>query len=116
MIVITDGLLQPPPPEEGEVKYYKIFAENMEKRIDSAVKQCTFQVPAGLQAVSVSAATLYGTSPPANVSLRRSGAQISANETPNMKQYQLKQEENFGTFSHGLFRCIWDAVEGGSSC
>lgn len=38
------------------------------------------------------------------------------NEMPNIKQYQLKQEENFSTFSHGLFRCIWDAVEGGSSC
>lgn len=79
MIVITDGLLQPPLPEDysGEVQYYKIFAENMEERIYFAVlRQCTFQVPAGLQAVSVSATTLYGTSPPANVSLRHSGARI----------------------------------------
>lgn len=79
MIVITDGPLQPPPPEDYriEVQYYKIFAENMEERNYSAdQRQCTFQVPAGLQAVSVSAATLYGTSPPANVSLRYSGAQI----------------------------------------
>ncbi|TWW57690.1 Interleukin-12 receptor subunit beta-2 [Takifugu flavidus] len=67
---------KPPPPEDfsGEVQFYKISAENMEERNYSAVlRQCTFQVPAGLQAVSVSAATLYGTSPPANVSLRRSG-------------------------------------------
>lgn len=79
MIVITDGLLQPPPPEDysGEVHHYKIFAENMEERIYSAVlRQCTFQVPAGLQAVSVSATTPYGKSPPANVSFRHSGTQI----------------------------------------
>lgn len=79
MIVITDGLLQPPPPEDysGEVQYYKIFAENMKERNYSAVlRQCTFLVPTGLHAISVSAATLYGTSPPANVSLRHSGARI----------------------------------------
>lgn len=80
MIVILDGFLQPPPPPgdySKDVQYYKIFAENMEERIYRAdLRQCTFQVPAGLQAVSVSAVTLYGTSPPANVSLRHSGAPI----------------------------------------
>lgn len=80
IIVIKDGLLLQPPSREdysGEVQYYKIFIENMEKRIDSVVlRQYTFQVPAGLQAISISAATLFGTSPPANVSLRHSGAQM----------------------------------------
>lgn len=70
--------IQPPSREDysGEVQYYEIFTENMEGMIYSAaLQQCTLQVPAGLQAISISAATLYGMSPPATVSLRYSGTQ-----------------------------------------
>lgn len=79
MIVITDGLLlQPPSPDDysGEVQKYKIFSERMkEMECSAALSQCTLQVPAGLQAISISAVTQYGESPPADVPLRYSGTQ-----------------------------------------
>lgn len=39
----------------------------------AALSQCSVQVPAEVQALSISAVTLYGTSPPADVPLRHSG-------------------------------------------
>lgn len=78
--MITDGLLlQPPSPDDysGEVQYYKIFNEHMKEiNCSAALSQCTLQVPAELQAVSISVVTLYGASPPADVPLRYSGTQI----------------------------------------
>ncbi|XP_034737540.1 interleukin-23 receptor isoform X2 [Etheostoma cragini] len=71
-------LWQPPSPDDytGAVQQYKIFLGNDQKQevtSCAAVSPCSVQVPAEVQALSVSAVTLYGMSPPANVPLRLSG-------------------------------------------
>nr|AAR25687.1 class I helical cytokine receptor number 24 [Tetraodon nigroviridis] len=69
-------LWKPPSPDDysGEVQYYRIFFEHMKERnCSAALSRCTLQVPAGLPALSISAVTLYGASPPADVPLRYSG-------------------------------------------
>ncbi len=79
---MTDGLLsQPLSPEDysGEVQQHKIFLGNDQKKevtCRAALSQCSVQVPAEVQALSISAVTSYGTSPPADVPLRHSGTQI----------------------------------------
>ncbi|XP_044056758.1 interleukin-23 receptor isoform X2 [Siniperca chuatsi] len=71
-------LWKPPSPEDysREVQQYKIFLGNGQKQevtCHAALSQCSVQVPADVQALSISAVTLYGTSPPADVPLRHSG-------------------------------------------
>uniref|UniRef100_A0A3Q4ACQ7 Fibronectin type-III domain-containing protein n=1 Tax=Mola mola TaxID=94237 RepID=A0A3Q4ACQ7_MOLML len=69
-------LWKPPSREDysGEVQQYKIFNEKIKERTcAAALSQCTVQVPEELQAISVSAVTSYGASPPADVPLRHSG-------------------------------------------
>lgn len=77
---MIDGLLPQPPSREdysGEVQQYKIFNEKIKERTcAAALSQCTVQVPEELQAISVSAVTSYGASPPADVPLRHSGTQM----------------------------------------
>ncbi|XP_078115489.1 interleukin-23 receptor isoform X3 [Sander vitreus] len=77
--MMMDGLLpQPPSPDDytGAVQEYKIFLGNDQKQevtSCAALSPCSVQVPAEVQALSISAVTLYGMSPPANVPLRLSG-------------------------------------------
>lgn len=77
-----DGFLpQPLSPEDysGEVHHYVISLANDQKQdvtCTATLSQCSVQVPAEVQALSVSAVTSYGTSPPAHVPLRPSGTQI----------------------------------------
>ncbi|XP_070765192.1 interleukin-23 receptor isoform X2 [Enoplosus armatus] len=71
-------LWKPLSPEDysGEVQQYKIFLGNDQKQevtCHAAWSRCSVQVPAEVQALSVSAVTLYGTSPPTDVPLRHSG-------------------------------------------
>ncbi|KAM6921144.1 interleukin-23 receptor [Xenentodon cancila] len=69
-------LWKPLAPEDysGQVQQYKIFVDNdREETCSAASSQCSVQVPAGNQALSVSAVTSYGTSPPAEVEIRYSG-------------------------------------------
>lgn len=72
-------VLQPPCAEDyrGEVEQYKIFNEQMEEMIcTSASSQCSVQIPSDFQSLRISAVTLDGVSPPADVPLRHSGMQI----------------------------------------
>ncbi|XP_031724184.1 interleukin-23 receptor isoform X2 [Anarrhichthys ocellatus] len=80
----TDGLRlvtvlwKPPSPDDysGAVQNYEIFLGNDQKQevtCPAALSRCSLQVPAELRALSVSAVTSYGTSPPADVPLGRSG-------------------------------------------
>ncbi|KAK9519196.1 hypothetical protein VZT92_021939 [Zoarces viviparus] len=80
----TDGLRlvtvlwKPPSPDDysGAVQNYEIFLGNDQKQevtCPAAVSRCSLQVPAELRALSISAVTSYGTSPPADVPLGRSG-------------------------------------------
>ncbi|KAK2835768.1 hypothetical protein Q5P01_016252 [Channa striata] len=60
----------------GEVQHYKIFLANDQKHFVTCAAnlcQCPVMVPAEVQALSVSAVTLYGSSPPVDVPLRHSG-------------------------------------------
>ncbi|XP_071392685.1 interleukin-23 receptor isoform X3 [Centroberyx affinis] len=71
-------LWKPPSPEDysGEVQQYEIFLDNSPKQrvtCPAAVNQCSVQVSPGVQALSVSAVTSYGKSPPAAVPLRHLG-------------------------------------------
>ncbi|KAM9358032.1 interleukin-23 receptor [Symphorus nematophorus] len=68
-------LWKPPSPEDysGEVQHYKVFLGNNQKQEMIVLNQCSVQVPAEVQALSISAVTLYGVSPPADVPLRHSG-------------------------------------------
>lgn len=69
-------LSQPPPPGDhsGEVQRYKILNGDEEETICPANHtRRSIRVPAGRRAVSISAVTPYGTSPPADVPLRYSG-------------------------------------------
>ncbi|XP_029285738.1 interleukin-23 receptor [Cottoperca gobio] len=71
-------LWKPPSPEDfsGAVQQYNIFLGNDQKHevtCPAALSQCAVQVPAEVQALSISAVTTYGTSPPADVPLRHSG-------------------------------------------
>ncbi|XP_027145720.1 interleukin-23 receptor isoform X2 [Larimichthys crocea] len=71
-------LWKPPSPEDfsGELQHYKIFwgsDQKQEVTCHAALSQCLVEVPAEVQALSVSAITSYGASPPAEVSLRHSG-------------------------------------------
>lgn len=81
---VMDGFLpQPPSPEDfsGELQHYKIFwgsDQKQEVTCHAALSQCLVEVPAEVQALSVSAITSYGASPPAEVSLRHSGTQNTA--------------------------------------
>ncbi|XP_026161313.1 interleukin-23 receptor isoform X2 [Mastacembelus armatus] len=75
---IVTVLWKPPSPDDysGEVQQYKIFLANGRKQhvaCAAALSQYSVQVPAAVQALSVSVVTSYGTSPPANVPLRHSG-------------------------------------------
>uniref|UniRef100_A0A671VZ83 Fibronectin type-III domain-containing protein n=1 Tax=Sparus aurata TaxID=8175 RepID=A0A671VZ83_SPAAU len=70
-------LWKPPPPEDysGEVQQYKIFIgsdQNPREIYPAASSQCSVQVPADVQTLSVSAVTLYGSTPRADVPLRHS--------------------------------------------
>ncbi|XP_047192804.1 interleukin-23 receptor isoform X2 [Scophthalmus maximus] len=69
---------KPPPPEDhsGEVQEYKIFLANDQKEevtCPATLSQWSVHVPAEGQAVSISAVTSYGSTPPADVPLRHSG-------------------------------------------
>ncbi|XP_068558540.1 interleukin-23 receptor isoform X2 [Cebidichthys violaceus] len=71
-------LWKPPSPDDysGAVQNYEIVLGDDQKRevtCPAALTRCSLQVPAELQALSISAVTSYGTSPPADVPLRRSG-------------------------------------------
>ncbi|XP_070817484.1 interleukin-23 receptor [Chaetodon trifascialis] len=71
-------LWKPPSPQDysGEVQQYKIFLGNDQKQgvtCRAALSQCSVQVPAEVQALSISAVTSYGASPPADVPLGHSG-------------------------------------------
>ncbi|XP_022614909.1 interleukin-23 receptor-like [Seriola dumerili] len=71
-------LWKPPPPEDhsGKVQQYKIFLANDQKRevtCPATPSQCLVQVSAEVQALTVSAVTLYGSSPPAYLPLTHSG-------------------------------------------
>ncbi|XP_068599909.1 interleukin-23 receptor [Brachionichthys hirsutus] len=71
-------LWKPPSPEDysGEVQQYNIFlGEGQEQNVtcSAALSQCLVQLPAGVQALSISASTSHGASPPADVPLRYSG-------------------------------------------
>ncbi|XP_073331914.1 interleukin-23 receptor [Pagrus major] len=70
-------LWKPLPPEDysGEVQQYKIFLgsdQNPREICPAASSQCSVQVPANVQTLSVSAVTLYGSTPRADVPLRHS--------------------------------------------
>lgn len=81
-------LLQPPSLEDysGELEKYKIIIDQREDIIlDAAVNQHTISVPSEDQALSISAVTLYGASPPADVLLRHSGAYILYSKYKNDK-------------------------------
>lgn len=76
------GLLgpQPPSPDDysGALQSYEILlgrGHKQEVTCAAALTRCALQVPTELRALSVSAVTLYGTSPSADVPLGRSGAQ-----------------------------------------
>ncbi|XP_071343501.1 interleukin-23 receptor isoform X2 [Trachinotus anak] len=71
-------LWKPPSPEDysGKVQQYKIFLANDQKQevsCPATSSWCLVPIPPEVQAVSVSAVTLYGSSPPADVPLRHSG-------------------------------------------
>ncbi|XP_028259644.1 interleukin-23 receptor [Parambassis ranga] len=71
-------LWKPLPSEEysGTLLEYKIILADGQKHEDTcaaALSQCSVQVPAEVQSLSVSALTLYGASPQADVTLRQSG-------------------------------------------
>ncbi len=83
---MIDGLIpQPPSPEDysGALQQYKILFDNDQKQevtCSPALSQCSVWVPAVVRTLSISAVTLYGASPPADVPLRPSGTQISDTE------------------------------------
>ncbi|XP_056132863.1 interleukin-23 receptor [Lampris incognitus] len=61
----------------GEVQWYEIILDpglNQKVRCPAAVSQCSVQVSPRVQALSVSAVTSYGKSPPATIMFRYSGA------------------------------------------
>ncbi|RVE74003.1 hypothetical protein OJAV_G00037010 [Oryzias javanicus] len=69
-------LWKPPSPEDynGEILHYKVlFKDFHEKICAAAFNMCSFLVPEEVQGLSISAVTLYGTSPPAEVEIRQSG-------------------------------------------
>ncbi|XP_059197057.1 interleukin-23 receptor isoform X2 [Centropristis striata] len=72
-------LWKPLSPEDhsGAVQQYKVFMGNNQKQEEfscgAALSRCVVQVPADIRTLSISAVTLYGTSPPADVPLRNSG-------------------------------------------
>lgn len=77
---MIDGHFPQPPTREdysGEVQQYEIFnGQKKEMTCHAALSQHTVQVPVEVQALSISAVTLYGASPLAVVPLRHSGTQI----------------------------------------
>ncbi|KAG7233972.1 hypothetical protein INR49_028686, partial [Caranx melampygus] len=70
----SSSTTKPPPPDDhsGEVQLYRVLLANDEKQ-ELPPSQCSVEVPAEVQAVSISAVTLYGLSPPADVPLGCSG-------------------------------------------
>ncbi|XP_026201236.1 interleukin-23 receptor isoform X2 [Anabas testudineus] len=71
-------LWKPPPLEDysGKVQHYMIFPPNGLKQdviCAATMNRCAVQVPAEIQALSISVVTSYGISPPAHVPLRHSG-------------------------------------------
>ncbi|KAK5907369.1 hypothetical protein CesoFtcFv8_005228 [Champsocephalus esox] len=69
-------LWKPPSPEDysGVVQQYKIFLGNEQKQeVLSGPASSSVPVPAEIKAISISAITSYGTSPPAVVPLKHSG-------------------------------------------
>ncbi|KAI3368933.1 hypothetical protein L3Q82_025904, partial [Scortum barcoo] len=75
---VVTVLWKPPSREDysGEVQQYKIFLggdQKQEATCLAALSQCSVLVPAELQALSISAITSYGESPPADLPLRNSG-------------------------------------------
>lgn len=75
---VVTVLWKPPSPENytGAVQRYEIFLgkdQKQEVTCAAALSKCSVQVPVELQALSISAVTLYGKSPPADVPLRHSG-------------------------------------------
>ncbi|XP_020509160.2 interleukin-23 receptor [Labrus bergylta] len=65
-----------PNPEDysGKVQRFEISLGNEQKQnVTANLSQCSVPLSAEVQALSVSAVTLYGTSPPAEVPLRQSG-------------------------------------------
>lgn len=88
--------MQPLPPEDhsGELLQYKILLHNGHEEMCAAASSlCLVQVPADVQALSVSAVTSYGTSPPANLDLRHTGKLILQCNVQNLHFKIL-------TFSH----------------
>lgn len=69
-------LSQPPSPGDynGEILYYKVLIKDFHEKICAAASNmCSVLVPEEVQALSISAVTPYGTSPPAEVEIRQSG-------------------------------------------
>ncbi|XP_037530755.1 interleukin-23 receptor [Nematolebias whitei] len=72
-------LWKPPPSEDysGELLEYQILLDNGHVQSCAAASSlCLLQVPAEVQAASVTAVTSYGTSPPANVNFRHTGVLV----------------------------------------
>ncbi|XP_038151243.1 interleukin-23 receptor [Cyprinodon tularosa] len=58
----------------GELKIYIIHLDKSHKECAAVSNHCSVQAPEGLRALSISAITSYGASPPAVVDLRHAGA------------------------------------------
>ncbi|XP_013855593.1 leukemia inhibitory factor receptor, partial [Austrofundulus limnaeus] len=70
---------KPLPPDDysGELLQYNILLDDGHEEVCAAASSlCVVQVPAGVQALRVSAVTSYGTSPPANLDLRHTGVSV----------------------------------------
>ncbi|XP_036067540.1 interleukin-23 receptor isoform X4 [Oryzias melastigma] len=69
-------LWKPPSPGDynGEILHYKVLIKDFHEKICAAASNmCSVLVPEEVQALSISAVTPYGTSPPAEVEIRQSG-------------------------------------------
>lgn len=87
-------LLQPPALENysSELQKYKIIIDQREDiKLDAAVNQHTIPVPSEDQALSISAVTAHGESPPADVPLRDSGAHMLYSKYENDKPAVQKE-------------------------
>lgn len=79
-------LPQPPPPQDysGDVYQYRVFlSRNDMEDVVCPASSRSLPVPAEVHSVSISAVTLYGSSPPANVPLGHSGRESITVEKAN---------------------------------
>lgn len=68
---------QPPSVEDysGKVQQYKVWTDQKQEfSCPAASNKCTVKVSEVAQALSISAVTLYGASPPADLPLKHSGS------------------------------------------